>query len=71
MLGQRAAGELLVHLKTEHYTRHNFATRAEAIASVSTWIEDIYNRRRRHSALGQISPVPFEHRLTTAASQAA
>ena len=58
-------------LKTEHYNRRTFATRAEAIASVSEWIETVYNRRRRHSALGQISPVAFEHRLTTTASKAA
>jgi len=31
----------------------------------------VYNRRRRHSALGQISPVAFENRITTAAEQAA
>lgn len=58
-------------LKTEYYDRHSFATRAEAIAAVSSWIEDVYNRRRRHSALGQISPVTFEHRLTTVAPEAA
>lgn len=58
-------------LKTEHYTRHLFPTRAAAIASVSDWIETVYNRRRRHSALGQINPVAFEHRLTHAAKKAA
>ena len=58
-------------LKTEHYHRHRFDTRAAAIRSVSSWIETVYNRRRRHSALGQTNPVTFEHRLTTAASQAA
>ena len=58
-------------LKTEYYDRHTFATRAEAIRGVSAWIENTYNRRRRHSALGQISPVTFEHRLNTAATQAA
>nr|WP_097186262.1 IS3 family transposase [Ornithinimicrobium cerasi] len=58
-------------LKTEFYDRHHFATRTEAITAVSTWIETVYNRRRRHSALGQINPVAFEHRLTTAADQAA
>ncbi len=58
-------------LKTEHYHRHAYATRAEAIHAVSTWIENVYNRRRRHSALGQISPVAFEHRLTTATAKAA
>lgn len=58
-------------LKTEHYDRHSFATRADAIRAVSSWIENVYNRRRRHSALGQISPVAFEDRLTTATAEAA
>ena len=35
-------------LKTEYYDRHTFATRAEAIHAVSSWIETVYNRRRRH-----------------------
>ncbi len=58
-------------LKTEYYQRHRFDTREHAITAVSTWIENIYNRRRRHSALGQISPVTFEHQLITAAAKAA
>ena len=57
-------------LKTEFYQRHVFATRAEAIRAVTEWIENVYNRRRRHSALGMISPVAFEHQLTTAAQAA-
>lgn len=58
-------------LKTAYYRRYSFATRAEAITGVSTWIEQVYNRRRRHSALGQISPITFEDQLTTAAAEAA
>ena len=58
-------------LKTEHYQRNTFATRAAATHAVSTWIENVYNRRRRHSALGQISLITFEHRLTTATPEAA
>lgn len=58
-------------LKTEYYNRHEFATHAEAILGVTDWIENTYNRRRRHSALGQIPPVAFENRITTAALQAA
>jgi transposase InsO family protein len=27
---------------------------------VGKWIEDRYNRRRRHASIGQISPVDFE-----------
>lgn len=58
-------------LKTEFYQRHTFATHADATKAVSSWIETVYNRRRRHSSLGQISPVAFEHRLTAAATEAA
>ena len=58
-------------LKTEFYDRHEFDTHADAIHAVSSWIETVYNRRRRHSALGQIPPVAFENRIITAASEAA
>ncbi len=58
-------------LKTEFYDRHSFTTRAQAITAVSHWISEVYNKRRRHSALGQISPVQFETQYTTAALKAA
>lgn len=57
-------------LKTEYYHRHTFATRAAAIRSVTEWIETVYNRRRRHSALGDISPIAFERGINTAAQAA-
>lgn len=57
-------------LKTEYYDRHSFTTHAAATTAVTTWIETVYNRRRRHSALGMQPPVAFEHRLTTAAQAA-
>jgi len=41
-----------------------FATRAAARAKVAAWIED-YNTRRRHSALGMMSPVDYEHTIGT------
>jgi putative transposase len=47
-------------LKTEFYYRRIWPTQARAKIEVGAWIEDRYNRRRRHSALGQISPVQFE-----------
>jgi hypothetical protein len=37
----------------------HFATRAAARARVSAWIED-YNKRRRHSARGMMSPAGYE-----------
>jgi transposase InsO family protein len=47
-------------LKTEFYYRRVWPTRDRAIREVGAWIEDRYNRRRRHSSIGQISPVDFE-----------
>ena len=40
----------------------HFATRAAARARVSAWVED-YNTRRRHSALGMMTPAGYEQAL--------
>ncbi len=61
-------------LKTEFYYRRVWPTKADAAQAVGAWIEDRYNRRRRHSSIGQISPVSFEMQHcndTAAALQAA
>ena len=50
-------------LKTELVHRTRYATRAQAQASVFEWIECWYNRKRRHSSLGYLSPEAFEARL--------
>lgn len=47
-------------LKTEFYYRRAWPSKARAKREVGAWIEDRYNRRRRHSSIGQISPVAFE-----------
>ncbi|MGP5578855.1 IS3 family transposase [Corynebacterium flavescens] len=47
-------------LKTEFYNRKKWSTRDEARKAVARWIEIVYNRRRRHSAIGMVSPVDFE-----------
>jgi transposase InsO family protein len=52
-------------LKTEFYNRHAFATRADAITAVSRWIDQTYNHRRLHSALGMQTPAAYEQQLTT------
>ena len=46
-----------------HWER--FATRAEAAAAIFEYVEVFYNRRRRHSVLGYLSPV--DYRVNTAA----
>jgi putative transposase len=40
----------------------HFTTRAAARTRVSAWIQD-YNTRRRHSALGMMTPVRYEQAL--------
>lgn len=47
-------------LKTECVTRNHFKTRADAKLAVFDFIEGFYNRHRRHSSIGYLSPVAFE-----------
>ena len=47
-------------LKRECVYRHRFATRSEARTVLFAWIEVWYNRKRRHSSLGYLSPEVFE-----------
>lgn len=47
-------------LKTELIYHQLYKTRAEAIADVFEYIEVWYNRQRRHSTLGYLSPDNFE-----------
>jgi len=55
--------------KHEYYYRHTFATRAELVAAVDTWMR-FYNNQRRHSVIGMLSPIAYEQ-LLDAATQAA
>jgi putative transposase len=59
--------------KTEFYYRRIWPSKTGASLAAGAWIEDRYNRRRRHSSIGQISPVAFEmqHCNQTAADQEA
>jgi putative transposase len=48
-------------LKTEVLHRHRFPTREAARTAVFDYIESFYNRSRRHSSLGYLSPSDYEH----------
>jgi putative transposase len=49
-------------LETELIDRSDWASPAEAKAAVFEYIEVFYNRIRRHSSLGNVSPEQFEER---------
>lgn len=51
-------------LKRERIHRVRYLTRNEARADVFDYIECFYNRKRRHSYLGYMSPEEFEKRTT-------
>ena len=53
-------------LECELLERRTFRTQAEARMAVFEFLEGWYNPRRRHSALGYLSPVEFEKRAEAA-----
>ena len=48
--------------KTELVYQTRYATRAEATRDIFAYVEGFYNRTRRHSAIGYISPIEMELR---------
>ena len=49
-------------LQTELLNTRKWKTRTELSTAIFDWIEIFYNRTRRHSSLGNISPAEFERR---------
>lgn len=50
-------------LKTEWVGFEDYKTRSEARASIFSYIELFYNRKRRHSAIGYQSPMAYEKNM--------
>ncbi len=46
-------------IKKELIHRNKYSTRREAVAAIFEYIEVFYNRIRKHSQLGYISPAEF------------
>jgi len=57
-------------LQLELLDEHHWATRRELAQAIFEWIEAWYNPRRRHTSIGNLSPVDYEARATTAAAAA-
>jgi putative transposase len=53
-------------LKTERIARKTYRTRNQAWADVFDYIERFYNPTRRHSTLGDLSPMDFEKQANVA-----
>jgi putative transposase len=48
----------------------HFTTKAQALARIPAWIDE-YNHDRRHSSIGMISPIAYEHALIAAGQEPA
>jgi len=55
-------------MKVELFDRYLWSAKAVAKLAVGDWIERVYNRRRRHSAIGMTTPVDYENQITQTAS---
>ena len=53
-------------LKRELVYHRHYATRSEATQDIFEYIEVFYNRKRRHSTLGYVSPAEYEARTAVA-----
>ena len=50
-------------LKQEEVDGRTYRDLAEAQASIGTFIDEVYNRQRLHSALDYLAPAAFEAQL--------
>ncbi len=57
-------------LQRELLDRRPWQTRKELASAIFEWIEAWYNPRRRHTALGCLSPIDYERLYTPAATAA-
>ena len=63
------AESFLKTLKCEEVYRQDYRDLAEARGSIERFVEQVYNEKRLHSALGYLPPVEFEQSLARASSK--
>ena len=59
-LDNAMAESFFASLETELLDRHTWRTRDQLANAIFEWINAWYNPRRRHSALGYLSPIQYE-----------
>jgi putative transposase len=69
-LGNAVAESFFGSLKKERIKKRIYANRDTATADISDYIEGFYNRTRRRSYLGGVSPEAFEVTLKRGLSRA-
>jgi putative transposase len=57
------AESFFASLETELLDRRTFKSRDQARLALFQWIESFYNTRRRHSAIGYLSPDKYEQKM--------
>jgi len=62
LLGQCGGRELLRHAQNRSVPARRDLTLEQARTEIFAYLEGFYNRVRRHSTLGYLSPVEFEQR---------
>ncbi len=69
-LDNAMAESFFATLECELLDRRRFQTRTQARIAVFDYLEGFYNPRRRHSALGYLSPIEYErsHQATSTAA---
>jgi transposase InsO family protein len=60
-----------VYLQVEEVYLQEYGGFAQASACVGQFIEDVYNQKRLHSALGYLPPAEFEQQMTEKANRSA
>jgi len=70
-LDNAVAESFFATLQTELLDRSSWPTRQKLRSAIFEYVEAFYNRRRRHSALGYLSPVEFERRWLNPEKQVA